>query len=88
MLYEVSTREVELVESMVHELDLIEDDTDRMQVELRHRLLGLEAQYSPIDVMFLYKVLETIGDLANQADVITSYSIHYTKLYEVKEEGR
>lgn len=61
-------REVELVESMVHELDLIEDDTDRMQVELRHRLLGLEAQYSPIDVMFLYKVLETIGDLANQAE--------------------
>ena len=81
-------REVELVESMVQELDLIEDDTDRMQVELRHRLLGLEDQYNPVDVIFLYKVLETIGDLANQAEGvgarlelrITSYNVCYTKL--------
>ncbi len=63
-------REVDLVESMVHELDLIEDDTDRLQVELRRRLLEIEARFNPVDVMFLYKLLETIGDLANQAECV------------------
>lgn len=61
-------REVELVEQMVHQLDDIEDDTDRLQVTLRQKLYAREASLNPIDAMFLYKVLETIGDLADQAD--------------------
>lgn len=61
-------RELALVEQMIQRLDEIEDDTDHLQVRLRQRLYTLEAQLNPIDVMFLYKVLETIGDLADQAD--------------------
>ena len=61
-------REIELVEQMVQQLDEIEDDTDRLQVQLRQKLYALEANLNPVDVMFLYKVLENIGDLADQAD--------------------
>lgn len=60
-------REVTLVESMVMKLDKIEDDTDQLQIALRRSLMQLEAQYNPIDVLFLYQILEWIGGLADQA---------------------
>ncbi|MCE0557424.1 MULTISPECIES: TIGR00153 family protein [unclassified Motilimonas] len=61
-------REVELVEEMIHRLDEIEDDTDRLQVKLRRHFQQVEAQYNPIDMMFLYQILEWVGDLADQAE--------------------
>jgi len=59
-------REVEM--EMIHQLDLIEDDTDTMQIGLRQQLQAVEHNYNPIDVMFLYKILEWVGDLADQAE--------------------
>ena len=61
-------REVEMVAEMIHQLDLIEDDTDTMQIGLRQQLQAVEQKYNPIDVMFLYKILEWVGDLADQAE--------------------
>lgn len=61
-------RELELVEQMVHQLDEIEDDTDQLQVSLRQQLYAREGELCAIDALFLYKVLETMGDLADQAD--------------------
>lgn len=60
-------REVEFVESMIDELDRIEDDTDQMQIDLRQELRRIEDQYNPIDMMFLYKILEWVGEMADQA---------------------
>ena len=60
-------REVELVADMIHKLDLIEDDTDSMQIQLRQDLMAIENDYNPIDVMFLYKILEWVGEIADQA---------------------
>ncbi len=65
-------REFELVNHMINHLDSIEDDTDRMQIELRLMLRNVESQYNPIDVMFLYKTLEWIGVLADQAQRVGS----------------
>ncbi len=61
-------REVVLVEEMIQELDRIEDDTDSMQIKLRRQLLALEKELNPVDVMFLYKILEWVGDLADLAE--------------------
>lgn len=61
-------REVNLVEKMIHQLDLIEDDTDTMQVKMRADLMALEATLNPIDVMFLYQIIEWVGDLADLAE--------------------
>ncbi len=65
-------KEVKVVESMVKDLDLIEDDTDQIQVNLRHELYLREKELNPIDAMFLYKVLDKIGDLADQAERVGS----------------
>ncbi len=61
-------REVDLVESMIKELDAIEDDTDSLQVSLRRALLAIEGELNPVDVMFLYSIIEWVGDLADIAE--------------------
>src|SRR5690606_6467062 len=63
-----SGREVTLVESMVEELENIERDTDRMQVTVRRALFKLEKDLPPVDVMFLYKIIEWTGDVADRAE--------------------
>ncbi|WP_068545629.1 TIGR00153 family protein [Thalassotalea crassostreae] len=61
-------REVDLVEKMIVELALIEDDTDRMQITLRRNLMAIEKDMNPVDVMFLYQIIEWVGDLADLAE--------------------
>lgn len=61
-------REVDLVEKMIHQLDAIEDDTDTMQIKMRADLMALEATLNPVDVMFLYQIIEWVGDLADLAE--------------------
>ena len=71
-LYESGFRgaEVEGVESLVHEMDQIEDDTDVMQVEIRAKLFLIEDTLPPVNVMFLYRIIELTGDIADVADRI------------------
>jgi len=71
-LYESGFRgaEAELVESLVQEMDQIEDDTDLMQVGIRAKLFLIEDTLPPVNVMFLYRIIELTGDIADVADRI------------------
>ena len=60
-------REAQLVETLIEELGQIENDTDKLQVEVRQQLFQLEKQLPPVDVMFLYQVIDWIGDVADRA---------------------
>lgn len=65
-------RELNFVNNMILELDALEDDTDQLQIVLRREMLKIEDKYSPIDIMILYKVIEWVGVLADQAQRIGS----------------
>ena len=65
-------REVELVESMITRLDQIEGDTDKMQVAVRGKVFEMEKDLPPVDVMFIYRIIEWIGDLADLAQRVGS----------------
>lgn len=65
-------REVDLVEKMITELDLIEDDTDSMQIAIRLQLKNLEQDLNPIDVMVTYRMIEWIGEMADLAERVGS----------------
>jgi hypothetical protein len=71
-LYETGFRgaEAELVATLVTELDRIEDDTDAMQVDIRARLFAIEKDLPPVDVMFMYRVIELTGDIGDMAERI------------------
>ncbi len=60
-------REVKLVETLVEELGQIEQDTDRLQIEVRRALFLQEKELPPVDVMFLYQIIDWIGDVADRA---------------------
>lgn len=60
-------REVDLMMGMTEELGRIESEADRMQVELRAQLFRIEKDLPPVEVMFLYKILELTGDLGDLA---------------------
>ena len=63
-----SSREVRRVTEMIEVLEDIEHDTDNMQIEVRRTLFKLEKDLPPVDVMFMYTIIEWIGDVADRAE--------------------
>ena len=59
--------EVTRVKKMIEELHVIEDETDKIQIKLRAELYKIEKNLPPVDVMFIYKIIEWTGDLADNA---------------------
>jgi len=58
---------VESVEGMIEALDCIETETDALQIALRRGLFEMEKDLPPVDVMFLYRIFEMTGALADDA---------------------
>ncbi len=64
--------EVDMVEEMIHQLDDREHKTDELEREVRNALFQIEKDLYPIDVMFMYNVINWIGDLADRAQQVGS----------------
>jgi len=60
-------REVDIAQRMTEELDELERKSDKLEVEIRAALFKIEKDLPPVDVMFLYRVIEWVGDLADRA---------------------
>ena len=60
--------EVKLVSELIEELDRIETDTDDREAALRASLFKVESELEPVNVMFLYKVIGLIGEIADMAE--------------------
>ncbi|WP_444995948.1 TIGR00153 family protein [Aliikangiella sp. IMCC44359] len=58
-------REVKIAEEMVLKLDEIENDADVIQIKIRRKLFELEESLPAVNVIFLYKVIDWVGDLAD-----------------------
>lgn len=65
-------KEVNIVEEMINVLDDIEHETDEIQIKCRYDLHKIEQELSPVDVMFLYQVIQWTGALADQAQKVGS----------------
>jgi len=63
-------REVKLVEEMLKQLDKLERRTDKLGGSLRGKLFAMERELYPVDVMFLYRVLQLLGSLADDAEAV------------------
>lgn len=64
--------EVKLVEKMIEELDRLEYEADQLQVTIRASLYGIERDLPPVDVMFLYRIIELIGELSDKSQKVGS----------------
>lgn len=65
-------REVKLIESMIKTLNKLEGDTDKLQVKIRAKLFKIEKDLPPVDVIFLYQIIEWVGDLADLSQRVGS----------------
>ena len=64
--------EVQLVVAMIQKLDEIENDTDKIQVKIRTALFAIENDLNPVEVMFLYRIIDWIGDLGDLSQRVGS----------------
>jgi predicted phosphate transport protein (TIGR00153 family) len=62
--------EIHVVDTMIDKLDQIEHETDDIQISLRSELFNIERELYAVDVIFLYKAIETVGGLADHAHEI------------------
>jgi len=65
-------RELDLVDKMIRRVDKIEDDTDTQQIAIRGALLKVENNFNPIDMIFLYKIIEWVGEIADHSQRVAS----------------
>ncbi len=63
-------REATRVEEMVDALNLIEDETDDLGIELTRLLFEHEDELKPVSVMMWYRIIEWVGDLADYAEKV------------------
>ncbi len=65
-------REIDIVFAMIRQLDTLEMAADGCEREIRHKLQALETSLPPLDAMFLYKIIDNIGELANTSQRVGS----------------
>ena len=65
-------RELTLVNNLINELDNLEDFSEQTQLDLRRQLFLLEHELPPVDVMFLHRIIDWVGELADQAQRVGS----------------
>lgn len=65
-------QELDIVDRMISELDNLEHQTDDLEITLRRELKAIETTLPPVDVFFLYNIIDQIGELANIAQRVGS----------------
>lgn len=65
-------KERERVGNLLSELDRIEQKTDEQTIVLSHQLFDLEDTLKPVNVMFLYRVLDRTSLIADRAQRVGS----------------
>ena len=64
--------ESEVVKKMIRKIEDSEHEADQLQISLRAKLIKLEADLPPVDVMFMYKIIDWIGDVSDRAERVGS----------------
>ncbi len=62
--------EVTIVEEMIMTLDEIEHDSDGQLANIRDKIFTIEDTLPPVTLIFLYKLVQWIGDLADHAQTV------------------
>lgn len=62
-----SGKEIQIIEGMVNRLHKIERESDKLEITVRQGIFDLEPKLPPVNVMFLYKIIEWTGDIAGYA---------------------
>lgn len=65
-------RERNVVGSIIKDINRLESESDTIQHDIRTKLFPLESQLPPVDVIFYYRAVEWLGELADAAQKVGS----------------
>lgn len=65
-------REAERVSGMIDEVCALEGETDRLGAALERELFRIEGELPPVNVMFWYRLIDWIGNLADHAEKVAN----------------
>ncbi|CAC9490423.1 Phosphate transport regulator (distant homolog of PhoU) [uncultured Gammaproteobacteria bacterium] len=65
-------RERKVVSSIIEDVNELESESDKIQHVIRAKLFPLEQGLPPVDVMFYYRAVEWLGELADAAQKVGS----------------
>lgn len=65
-----SGKEIELISNMITTLSKVEHESDDLQREVQISLYKIEKSLHPVDVMFLYRIIDWVGDIADSAQSV------------------
>ncbi len=66
------SRQRKVVGSIISDVNELESKSDKIQHEIRAKLFPLESSLPPVDVMFYYRAVEWLGELADAAQKVGS----------------
>ena len=61
-----------VVNSIIADINKLESQSDKIQHKIRAKLFPLEKELPPVDVMFYYRAIEWLGELADAAQRVGS----------------
>ncbi len=64
--------ERKVVNSIIKDINELESKSDKIQHEIRDKLFSLEEELPAVDVMFYYRAIEWLGELADAAQKVGS----------------
>ncbi|WP_299314403.1 TIGR00153 family protein [uncultured Halomonas sp.] len=62
----------DVMHRLIRELHTLEQQADGQQVAIRRQLFELESELPPVDVVFLYKIIDWVGELSDRAERVGS----------------
>jgi predicted phosphate transport protein (TIGR00153 family) len=58
------------LEDTIQQLDQVEHDADEAQAKIIRKLFSIESELPPVSVIFLYRIIDRIGELADRAQQV------------------
>lgn len=62
----------DVMQNLIRELHTFEQQADQQQIAIRRLLFDLEDRLKPVDVIFLYKIIDWVGELSDRAERVGS----------------
>lgn len=62
----------DVMQKLIRELHVLENQADSQQVDIRRILFGLESEMPPVEVIFLYQIIDGIGEVSDRAERVGS----------------
>ncbi|KAA0012028.1 TIGR00153 family protein [Billgrantia pellis] len=62
----------DVMQNLIRELHILEQQADQQQIAIRRQLFDLEDRLKPVDVIFLYKIIDWVGELSDRAERVGS----------------